>query len=326
MTPKKQKITESGNGFKVFSLTSHPKLGKDICDYLGISEGQIIRSTFSCGELYTRMTENIRGDNVYLVQTTTTHVNRNIMELLITIDACKRASAKSVNVVIPYFPYSRQDKKSSSREPISARLVANLLETAGAERIITMDLHADQIQGFFNIPVDHLTSLPLFVDYFSKTLKDMSDVIVVAPDTGRAKAAKKFADRLGAGLAIIHKSRSADKHNESEVMHLIGEVKDKRAILYDDMVDTGGSIANACEALHKNGVKECYLSTTHAVFSGPAVDRLKNCGFKEVVVLDTIPLPEEKHFEGLTILETAPLLGEVIKRNHDHASISELYE
>jgi len=255
--------------FKVFSLSSHPELTQQICKYLNIPESEIKLSTFSCGELYTRLLQNIRGDHIYLVQTSTENVNKDIMELLIAIDACKRASAASVNVVMPHFPYSRQDKKSDSREPITGRLIANLLEAAGANRLITLDLHAEQIQGFFNIPVDHMTSLPLFVDYFKEAIGDMTDVVVVAPDTGRAKAAKKFADRLGAHLAIIHKTRP--EHNVSEVMHVIGDVKGKTTILYDDMVDTGGitpdilRIKELLTRIDREDIKEAFFAVNPTV-------------------------------------------------------------
>jgi len=232
-------LKQNDGYLRVFPLSSHPEMGKNISTYLKIRQGKIDLSTFSCGELYTRIEENIRGDFVYVLQTTTQNVNDNIMELLIVLDSIKRASPQSINVIIPYFPYSRQDKKTRSREPISARLIANLLEAVGIDRIITMDLHADQIQGFFNVPVDHLTSLPLFTNYFKKIIKKKYDeYVIVSPDTGRAKAAKKFADRLGVDLAIIHKSRP--QHNVSEVMHVIGNVKGRKCILYDDIVDTGG--------------------------------------------------------------------------------------
>jgi ribose-phosphate pyrophosphokinase len=309
---------------RVFSLSSHPQMGNKISEYLQIEPGKIELSTFSCGELYTRVLENIRGKHVYVLQTTTQNVNNNVMELLIAVDSIKRASAQSTNVIVPYFPYSRQDKKSASREPISARLVADLLEAAGTDRIITMDLHADQIQGYFNIPVDHLTSLPLFVNYFKNIVNDhKNDFVVVAPDTGRAKAAKKFADKLGVGLAIIHKSRP--KHNVSEVMHVIGSVTEKSCILYDDIVDTGGSIKNAYDALKKNNALSVYLAATHPVFSGPAVERLNSCEFKEVVVINTIPLVD-KPVKNITVLDASNLFAEVVKRNYEHSSISELYD
>ena len=310
---------------RVFSLSSHPDLANRISDTLEISRGHIKLSKFSCGELYTRVTENIRGHEVYLVQTSTADVNNNVMELLIAIDSCKRASARSVNVIIPHFPYSRQDKKSDSREPITARLIANLLEAAGSDRIITMDLHADQVQGFFNVPVDHLNSLVLFVKYFREIIaKKNKDYVVVSPDTGRAKACKKLADKLGVDLAILHKNRP--DHNVSEVLHVIGNVKDKSCILFDDIIDTAGSIQNAYNVLAGHGAKEIYVAATHAVFSGPAAGRLNACKFKEIVVTNTIPQDPAKKINNLSIIDTVPLFAEVIKRNHEHRSISELYD
>lgn len=310
---------------RVFPLSSHPEMAHKISKYLNIEPGNIQLSTFSCGEIYTRIMENIRGNDVYIVQTTTLNVNHDVMELLIAVDSIKRASAKSVNVIMPHFPYSRQDKKSASREPISARLIANLLEAAGTDRVITMDLHADQIQGFFNIPVDHLTSLSLFVKYFREIIGDKKDdYVIVSPDTGRAKAAKKFADKLGVDLAIIHKNRPT--HNVSEVMHVIGDVANKFCILYDDIVDTGGSIMNAFNALIKYGAKGAYLAATHPVFSGEAISRLNSCNFKEIVVIDTIPLPPERQPNGLKVIDSSQLFAEVVKRNHEHSSISALYE
>lgn len=310
---------------RVFSLSSHPEMGNKISEYLQIEPGKIELSTFSCGEIYTRVLENIRGKHVYVVQTTTEDVNNDVMELLIAVDSIKRASALSTNVIIPYYPYSRQDKKSASREPISARLIADLLEAAGIDRIITMDLHADQIQGFFNVPFDHLTSLPLFVKYFQEIVDDKkNDFVVVAPDTGRAKAAKKFADKLGVDLAIIHKNRP--KHNVSEVMHVIGTVQEKNCILYDDIVDTGGSINNAYTALKNQKGKNIYLALTHPVFSGPAVDRLNSCDFEQIVAINTIPLGPDKKVKNLKIIDASSLFAEVVKRNYEHASISELYD
>lgn len=310
---------------RVFPLSSHPEMANRISDFLHIEHGKIKLSTFSCGELYTRVLENIRGDDVYIVQTATSNVNNELIELLIAVDSCKRASAKSVNVIIPNFPYSRQDKKSASREPITARLVANMMEAAGIDRIITMDLHADQIQGFFNVPVDHLNSLVLFVKHFRKSIGDrQKEFVVVSPDTGRAKTCKKFADKLGVDLAILHKSRP--EHNVSEVLHVIGDVKDKYCILFDDIVDTAGSIQNAYKALLANKAKGVYLAATHPVLSGPAVGRLNSCDFIEVVFTNTIPITSDKVLKNLIVIDTAELFAEVVKRNHEHASISELYE
>lgn len=307
----------------VFYGTSHPELGEKILKHLKLKPGEIKVSRFAGGEIYTRILENIRGHSCVVIQTCTQKVNEDLMELFIIIDSLRRASAKTITAVIPHFGYARQDRKAASREPISGRLVANLLETAGADRIITMDLHSDQIQGFFNIPVDTLTALPLFTNYLKK--KKLEDMVVVAPDTGRAKVAKKLADRLGARLAILHKVRA--EHHESEVTHVIGKVEGKTVIITDDMIDTGGTIVNGVKALKQKGCNEdIYVVATHAIFSGPAIERMKQANFKEVIVTDSFPVPEEKHFDGLTILSAAELLGEAVRRNYDNKSISSLFD
>lgn len=316
-------INSSGLKLKFVVGSSHPKLGAEISQYLGIDIVETENSIFSCGERYVRLTESIRGMNVFLLQTSGPAVNEDYMELFIAIDAIKRASAKSISVIIPHFGYARQDKKAGPREPISAKLMANLITVAGATRIITMDLHADQIQGYFDIPVDHLSSLPLFVRYF--TNKELKDLVIVAPDTGRAKAAKKFADRLGADLAILHKTRPA--HNQAKIMHIIGDVKHKTVIIYDDMVDTGGSVTQGLQALKDNGCNEdVYLATTHPVFSGPAIERLQKAKFKEIVVTNTIQISPEKKLDSLKVLSTAPLFAEAISRNHNNMSISYMFD
>jgi ribose-phosphate pyrophosphokinase len=308
---------------KFFCGGSHPSLGDDISNILDIQKGKIQLSTFSCGEFYTRIAESIRGKEVYILQTATGDVNNDYMQLFLIMDALKRSSAAAIHVIIPHFGYSRQDKKSASREPISARLMADLLSSVGFDRLITMDLHAAQIQGFFSKPVDHLTSIPLFEEYFAK--KNLDDLVVVSPDTGSAKFAKKLGDRLGADLAIMHKTRP--NHNVAEITNIVGDVKDKTVLLVDDMVDTAGSVTSGLAALRKFGCNEdIYLAATHPVFSGPAIERLSNSGLKEVVVTDSIPLPKDKHFEGLQVLSIAPLIAETIKRNYEHRSISCLYD
>lgn len=313
----------SNSDLKVFYGTSHPQLGEDICKQLSIKPGKIQIDRFSCGEIYARILENIRGQQCVIIQTCSTKVNEDLIELFIIIDALKRASAKSISAVIPNFGYSRQDRKAASREPISARLMANLLETAGADRIITMDLHSDQIQGFFNIPVDTLTALPLFVAYLKA--KNLKDVVVVAPDTGRAKVAKKLADRIGAELAILHKVRP--NHNQSAITHVVGDVKDKTVIITDDMIDTAGTITNGVEALRKDGCnKDIYVAATHALLSGNAVERMAKAGFKEVIFTDSFPIPKEKQFPGIKILSSAEILGEAVKRNFENTSISSLFD
>ncbi len=310
------------DNMRFFCGSSHPGLGQDIAKCLGIDLGRLSLSKFSSNEIYARIEESIRGYEVYILQTAGEHVNDNYMELFVMMDALRRSSAAKIHVIIPHFGYARQDKKSAPREPISSRLIADLLSAVGLDRLITVDLHADQIQGFFTQPVDHLTALPLFVDYFSK--KNLQNLVVVAPDAGRAKFAKRLADRLRAELAFMHKTRP--NHNVAEIVNLVGNVAGKTVLLIDDMVDTGGSVTSGLETLRKMGCKdEIYLATTHPVFSGPAVERLSKAGFKEVVVTDTIEIPQHKRFDGLKIISIAPMLAEAIKRNYEKRSISSLY-
>ena len=316
-------INNNGVEMRVFSGTAHPKLAQDIAQYLGIELGKMRVSKFACGEIFVNIEESVRGKNVFIIQTAGPDVNNNLMEMFIMMDAFKRASAASIQLVIPHYGYARQDKKAGPREPISARLTADLMEKIGCNRVITMDLHSDQIQGYFSIPVDHLFALPLFVRYFEN--KKIKDLVVVAPDTGRAKTCKRLADSLGADLAIVHKSRP--KHNVAEVMHLVGDVNNKTVLLFDDMVDTAGSIVSGLEVLKQHGCNdEIYLAATHPVFSNPATERLTKAGFKEVVVMDTIPVPAEKRFPGLKVLSPAPLFGEAIQRAHQNRSVSEIFE
>ncbi len=308
---------------QIVSGSAHPDLAADVAAHLGVQLGKITLSTFSCGESYARLDESIRGDEIYVIQTIGETPNDDYMELFLIMDALKRASAAAIHVVMPHFGYARQDKKSAPREPISARLMADLMTAVGLDRLITVDLHADQIQGFFNKPVDHLTALPLFVDYFAQ--KNLRDLVVVAPDAGRAKFAKKLGDRLGAQLAIMHKTRP--QHNVAEIMNIVGDVKGKTLLLVDDMVDTGGSVTSGIDALRKHGCNDdIYLATTHPVFSGPAVERLSKANFTEVVCTDTIPVPQSKRFDSLRVLPIASLLAEAILRNHEHRSISSLYQ
>ncbi len=316
-------MTHHSPQIQLVSGSAHPELATQIANHLGVQLGKITLSRFSCGESYARLEESIRGDEIYVIQTIGATPNDDYMELFLIMDALKRASAAAIHVVMPHFGYARQDKKSAPREPISARLMADLMTAVGLDRLITLDLHADQIQGFFNKPVDHLTALPLFVDYFAQ--KNLKDLVVVAPDAGRAKFAKKLGDRLGAQLAIMHKTRPS--HNVAEIMNIVGDVNGKTLLLVDDMVDTGGSVTSGIDALRKHGCNdEIYLATTHPVFSGPAVERLSKANFKEVVCTDTIPVPASKHFPTLRVLPTAGLLAEAIQRNHEHKSISSLYQ
>jgi len=307
---------------KVFTLNSNPELAKDIAKHIGISLGQLTVSRFSDGEVQINIEESIRGSDVYVVQSTSAPVNDHVMELLIMIDALKRASAKSINIVMPYYGYARQDRKARSREPIAAKLIADLLETAGATRVITLDLHAPQIQGFFDIPIDHLQGVPILGDYFEK--KNLQDIIVVSPDHGGVTRARKLADRLKAPIGIIDKRRP--RPNVAEIMNIIGNVEGKTAILIDDIIDTGGTITLAADALIENGATEVYACCTHPVLSGPAIERIENSQIKELVITNSIPLPEEKLIDRITTLSVAPLIGEAIVRVHEQQSVSILFD
>lgn len=307
---------------KLFTLNSNPALAEEIAEHLGIPLGKCTVSRFSDGEVQINIEESIRGSDVYVLQSTCAPVNDHVMELLIMIDALKRASAKSINIVMPYYGYARQDRKARSREPIAAKLVADLLETAGTTRVITLDLHAPQIQGFFNVPIDHLQGVPILSDYFEE--KNLQDIIVVSPDHGGVTRARKLADRLKTPLGIIDKRRP--KPNVAEVMNIIGNVEGKTAILIDDIIDTGGTITLAADALIENGATEVYACCTHPVLSGPAIDRIENSAIKELVVTNSIPLPEEKKLDKTTALSVAPLIGEAIIRVHEEQSVSILFD
>jgi len=312
---------EQCNNLRLFSGSSNRGLAESISKALNIPLADITLSKFSCGENYARVEDSIRGMDAYVIQSIGNSPNDDYMELFIIMDALKRASTKRIHVIIPHFGYARQDKKSAPREPISSRLISDLLSAVGFDRLITMDLHSDQIQGFFNQPVDHLTAMPLFVDYFKK--KNIDNLAVVAPDTGRAKVAKKYSDLLAADLVLLHKTRP--KHNVAEITNIVGDVEGKNLLIIDDLIDTAGSITSSVKTLKKYGCKDIYVAATHAVFSGPAIERLSTAGFKEVVVTDTIPLPEEKRFKDLTVLSTADILAQAIIRNHNHKSISSLF-
>jgi ribose-phosphate pyrophosphokinase len=307
---------------KVFTLNSNKELSKEIAEHIGIELGESSVTKFSDGEIQINIEESIRGCEVYVIQSTSDPVNQHLMELLIMIDALKRASAKTINVVIPYYGYARQDRKARAREPITAKLVANLLETAGATRVIAIDLHATQIQGFFDIPVDQLLGVPILANYFAN--KDLDDIVIVSPDHGGVTRARKMADRLKAPIAIIDKRRP--RPNVSEVMNIVGNIEGKTAILIDDIIDTAGTITLAANALIENGAKEVYACCTHPVLSGPAMDRIQNSSIKELVVTNTIVLPEEKKIDKVTQLSVAPLLGEAIIRVHEQLSVSKLFD
>lgn len=311
-----------GKNIKIFTANSNPVLAKEIADILGVSIGKSKVSKFSDGEIAVDINETVRGADVFVVQSTSNPANDNLMELLIMIDAFKRASAGRITAVIPYYGYARQDRKAKARDPITAKLVADLIAAAGADRVLTMDLHAAQIQGYFNIPVDHLLGVPILAKYYMS--QDLGDLVVVSPDLGSVTRARKFADKLHAPIAIIDKRRP--KPNVSEVMNIIGEVKGKTALLVDDMIDTAGTITLGAKALQDAGTKQVLACCTHPVLSGPAVERLKESAISEVVVLNTIELPEEKKFDKLKVLSVAPVFAEAIKRIYEDRSVSKLFE
>lgn len=307
---------------KLFSGSSHPALAKEVAECLGISLEDLVITRFACNEVYAKPKDSVRGCDVFVLQTASHNVNEDLMELFVILDSLKRSFAGKIHVVMPNYAYARQDRVATPREPISAKLVADLMSTAGADHLITMKLHSDQEQGFFNFPVDNLNPDKLFARYFIE--KNIKDLVVVSPDAGGAKDAKKFADLLGATLAIIHKTRPT--HNQSEVMHVVGDVEGKTCLIYDDMIDTGGSVVNAMNALRARGAnQDIYLAATHAVFSDPAPQRLAEAGFKEVVVSNSIPIPEDKKFEGLKIISIAPFLSKIIQNIHDDRSVTDAF-
>ena len=318
-------MNTSGSEIKIIAGNSSKELAQKIADYIGVSVLDCEVGTFSDGEICVNMNETVRGCDVFVVQSTNSPVNDNLMELLILIDALKRASAGRINAVIPYYGYARQDRKAKSRDPITAKLVADLLTTAGANRVLTMDLHAAQIQGYFNIPVDHLLGSPILAEYFiNKGLIDKDDVVVVSPDLGSVTRARKFADNLHAPIAIIDKRRP--KANVSEIMNIIGDVDGKRCILLDDMIDTAGTITNAANALKDLGAKNVYACCTHGVLSGPAMERINSSSIEELIMLNTIPLKEENDNYKIKSISVAPLFAEAIRRIYDDQPISKLFE
>ena len=307
----------------VFSGNSHSKLAVDIADYLEIRLGRSKVTRFSDGEVFAEIQENVRGVDVYVLQPTCAPVNDALMELLVMTDALKRASAASITAVIPYYGYARQDRKVAPRTPITAKLVADLLSTSGVDRVVSMDLHAGQIQGFFNVPFDHLYAMPVFLECLTARFRNERPVLV-SPDAGGVERTRAYAKRLGADLAIIDKRRQ--KANVSEVMHIIGEIEGRECILLDDMIDTAGTLCGAADALIAHGAKKVIAAATHAVLSGPAVERITNSALEEVIVTDTIPLSEEASgCPKLTVLSVARLLGEAIKRIHHSDSVSSLF-
>ncbi|MGX5376678.1 ribose-phosphate diphosphokinase [Ligilactobacillus sp. LYQ135] len=308
---------------KIFALNSNKPLAKKIADAVGVPLGETSVDRFSDGEIRINIEESIRGDEIFIIQSTSAPVNDNLMELLIMIDALRRASASTINVVMPYYGYARQDRKARSREPITAKLVADMLEKAGADRVIALDLHAAQIQGFFDIPVDHLMGAPLLADYFLKNGLE-KDAVVVSPDHGGVTRARKLAEFLKAPIAIIDKRRP--KANVAEIMNIIGSVDNKRCIIIDDMIDTAGTITLASQALMDAGAKEVYACATHPVLSGPAIERLDKSPIKKIIVTDSIQIPEEKQIDKLTQVSVGPLIGDAIRRIHENKPVSPLFK
>lgn len=308
---------------QIFSLTGNPELAEEVAKEVGVplSDCEVVR--FADGETMVLINESVRGNHVYVVQPTCSPVNETLMELLIMIDALKRASAKTINLMIPYFGYARQDRKSKPREPITAKLVANLLTAAGCTRVITMDLHASQIQGFFDVPIDDFRALPILAKYFLDRQFNQEEIVVVSPDHGGATRARLFAEALDAPLAIIDKRRP--KPNVAEVVGLIGEVRGKKAIIVDDMIDTAGSICNAVDALLTAGATEVYTACTHALLSGSAIDRIKKSPMKELVTTNTVPLSDEKKLDKIVQLSVAPILGRAIEHIFDNKPVSDLF-
>jgi len=313
-----------GKDIKIICGNSNVPFAENVCRNIGLRLGSTHVTTFSDGEIAVSLNETVRGSDVFILQSTCTPINDHLMEMLIMVDACKRASASRVTCVMPYFGYARQDRKAKSRDPISAKLVANLITSAGTDRVLTMDLHAAQIQGFFDIPVDNLLGSPLFVDYYNKKFKGDSDTIIVSPDIGSVARARAFALKMGLGLAIIDKRR--EKANQAEVMNIIGSVEGKRVILYDDMVDTAGSLCEAAKALvETGGAVELYACASHGVLSGEAIERIEQSVIKEVVFSDTIKYNRERPCDKIKYLSAAPLFAEAINRIFEEVSISTLF-
>ena len=321
-------MTPHAMEMKIFTGNAHKQLADEICRSMGIKLGDATVDHFADGEVAVSLYETVRGRDVFLVQPTCNPVNEHLMELLIMIDACSRASAGRITAVIPYFGYARQDRKSKARDPISAKLVANLITKAGADRVMTMDLHASQIQGFFDIPVDNLMGAPLFADHILQKFAavDLNDVMAVSPDVGSVSRTRAFAHRLGIGLAIVDKRRPCA--NESEVMNIIGDVKGKHVILFDDMIDTAGSLCAAAKALVEiGGAKDIYACATHGILSGKAIGRIEKSPIKEVVLLDTIPYPKDQAIcEKIKYISVAPMFAEAIDRVYEEVSISTLFK
>lgn len=314
-----------GISLKIFTANSNPELAEEIAKHVGVPLGSAKVSKFSDGEIAMDIFETVRGSDVFIVQSTCAPVNTNLMELLIMIDAFKRASAEEITAVIPYYGYARQDRKVKARDPITSKLIADLLTSAGADRVLTMDLHAAQIQGFFNIPVDHLVGMPILARHYIERNFCGDDLVVVSPDLGSVTRARNFAHKLNAPIAIIDKRRP--KVNVAEVMNIIGDVKDKRCILVDDLIDTAGTLQQGAKALiERGGAREVYACCSHGVLSGPAIERIQNSHIKELVITNTIPLSPEKRIDKIRILSIAPLFAEAIERIYEGLPVSTLFE
>ncbi|UED85914.1 ribose-phosphate diphosphokinase [Streptomyces profundus] len=309
----------------LFSGRAHPELAKEVAAELGVGLVPTKAQDFANGEIYVRFQESVRGADCFLMQSHTAPINKWIMEQLIMLDALKRASARSISVIIPFYGYARQDKKHRGREPISARLMADLLKTAGADRIITMDLHADQVQGYFDGPVDHLFALPVLTNYIGSRV-DREKLTVVSPDAGRVRVADRWADRLAAPLAIVHKRRDPDVANQVTVHEVVGNVKDRVCVLVDDMIDTGGTICAAADALFANGASDVIVAATHGVLSGPATDRLKNSRVSEVIFTNSLPTPGEVALDKITVLSMAPTIARAVREVFEDGSVTSLFE
>ncbi|MGL5714482.1 MAG: ribose-phosphate diphosphokinase [Paraclostridium sp.] len=316
-------MNTSGSEIKILAGNASKELAQQIAEYIGVPMAQCEVGTFSDGEISVNINETVRGCDVFVIQSTNSPVNDNLMELLIMIDALKRASAGRITAVIPYYGYARQDRKAKSRDPITAKLVANLITAAGADRVLTMDLHAAQIQGYFDIPLDHLQGGKILADYFNE--KEIEDLVVVSPDLGSVTRSRKFANILNGDVPIAIIDKRRPKANVCEVMNIIGEVAGKNVILLDDMIDTAGTIVNAANALKEFGAKEVYACCTHGVLSGPAIERIENSAINELIVLDTIQLPQEKKIEKIQVKTVAPLFGDAIKKIFANESVSKLF-
>ena len=313
---------EDGKKLKIFTGNANPELAKEICDYLGLPLGEAFVGRFNNGEVQIMIDESVRGKDVFIIQPTSYPVNDNLMELMLMADALKRASARHITAVVPYYGYARQDRKTRGREPITAKLVANLMQTSGITRLVTIDLHAGQIQGFFDVPVDHLYGASILAKYINE--KNLEDVIVVSPDLGGVTRARDLADRIGAPIAIIEKKRP--EPGVAKVMNLIGDVKGKNCIIVDDIVDTAGSLVEGAKALKEFGAKSVMAAVTHAVLTDPASERIANSNIKELIVTNTMPLPENCKLDNVTQLSVAPLLGEAIMRIFHEVSVSNLFD